>query len=183
MCRFSRSFIAEKNLVNHKKQGISHQITVSFISPNAEPHVHEPRKAGSSHQMISYRDPGPLGIKTVDIQEVGRFLTPSRSHTIVQERSDTFSHSCTFHRHTVLDFFPRWCTSMQQPTTQHNTQDPPQVWPSLRRPRSLACPTCWTSQGSRSAQRGPNPWWAPALCRAARCAPLHGNTTSRKEIQ
>ena len=121
MCRFSRSFIAEKNLVNHKKQGISHQITVSFISPNAEPHVHEPRKAGSSHQMISYRDPGPLGIKTVDIQEVGRFLTPSRSHTIVQERSDTFSHSCTFHRHTVLDFFPRWCTSMQQPTTQHNT--------------------------------------------------------------
>ena len=117
MCRFSRSFIAEKNLVDHKKQGISHQITVSFISPNAEPHVHEPRKAGSSHQMISYRDPGPLGIKTVDIQEVGRFLTPSRSHTIVQERSDTFSHSCTFHRHTVLDFFPRWCTSMQQPTT------------------------------------------------------------------
>ena len=120
MCRFSRSFIAEKNLVDHKKQGISHQITVSFISPNAEPHVHEPRKAGSSHQMISYRDPGPLGIKTVDIQEVGRFLTPSRSHTIVQERSDTFSHSCTFHRHTVLDFFPRWCTSMQQPTT-HKT--------------------------------------------------------------
>ena len=57
-------------------------------------------------QMILDRYPGLFGIKAIDIQEVGRLLTPSRSLTLVQKRPDTLSHAGAWTNNKETERFP-----------------------------------------------------------------------------